>query len=103
LESRSLPSREQDVCRISIQIFLLREVFNTSVDKFVEKLASSAANYTLLSILTRFAQFRCKYLARAWSRRESPLSNPEHNDKIRRDPRALSTRNHIGRKLFAIA
>jgi hypothetical protein len=60
MKSDSLPSRKHDVCRISTEIFLLREVFNTGVDKFVEKYASSQANYTLLSILNRFALFRCK-------------------------------------------
>jgi hypothetical protein len=53
-----------------MQIFLLRKVFNTSVNKFVEKLASSKANYTLLSTLTRFALFRCKYFAHDTSHRE---------------------------------
>jgi len=45
--------------RISAKIFLLYEVFNTSVDKYVENGVFSQANYTLLSSLTRFALFRC--------------------------------------------
>jgi hypothetical protein len=48
--------------RNSAQIFLPREVFNTSVDKYVENGGFSRANYTLLSTLTRFAPFRCKQL-----------------------------------------
>ena len=52
------------MCRIDAEIFLFREVFNTCVDKFVEKLASSKANYTILSTLTRFAQFRCNSVVR---------------------------------------
>jgi hypothetical protein len=55
-----LKRREQAAYRIFFQIFLLREVFNTSVDKYVEKTVFSKANYTFLSILTRFALFRCK-------------------------------------------
>src|ERR1700730_7764357 len=74
---------EQDACRISAKIFLLHEVFNTSVDKFVEKIVSSNANYTFLSILMRFALFRCKCLARgsccairlATSTKNSPASD----------------------------
>jgi hypothetical protein len=38
-------------------------VFNICVDKHVEKRASSTANYTILSIVERFAQFLCKLAA----------------------------------------
>src|ERR1700693_1884171 len=57
---------QQEACRISVQIFLLGKVFNTSVDKFVEKLTLLKANYALLSILNRFALFRCKYPANSF-------------------------------------
>jgi hypothetical protein len=41
------------------KIFLQDEVFNTSVDKFVEKRGDSNANYTILSSLLLFALFKC--------------------------------------------
>ena len=41
-------------------IFLLCEVFNTSVDKSVENGGFSRANYIFLSSLKRFALFGCK-------------------------------------------
>jgi hypothetical protein len=41
------------------KIFLHDEVFNTSVDKLVEKRGDSNANYTILSSLTLFALFKC--------------------------------------------
>jgi hypothetical protein len=56
LRSRS----EHELCRIAGKIFLRGKVFNTSVDKFVEKAARLDANCTVLSILTLFAQFRCR-------------------------------------------
>ena len=40
-------------------IFRFCKVFNTCVDKRVEKSALSQANYTFLSTLTRFALFVC--------------------------------------------
>jgi hypothetical protein len=45
--------------RIQFFIFPLHEVFNTCVDKRVEKGASRKANYTIVSILARFALFLC--------------------------------------------
>jgi hypothetical protein len=63
-----LKSRKQAAYRIVFQIFLLREVFNTSVDKYVEKTVFSKANYTFLSILTRFALFRCKSRPKLFAR-----------------------------------
>jgi hypothetical protein len=51
--------RKHDEYRIDFLIFRLHEVFNTSVDKLVEKGASHKANYTILSILERFALFLC--------------------------------------------
>src|SRR5450432_2635301 len=51
--------REQDACRIYTKIFPPHEVFNTCVDKFVEKAARRKANYTVLSTLNRFALFLC--------------------------------------------
>jgi len=47
---------------MSWKIFLPHEVFNTSVDKFVEKRLTSKANCTLLSTLARFALFLCNSL-----------------------------------------
>jgi hypothetical protein len=44
------------------KIFLLREVFNTSVDKRVENGGFSTANYRFLSSLKRIAPFGCKKL-----------------------------------------
>jgi hypothetical protein len=41
-------------------MFLLCEVFNTSVDKSVENGGFSKANYIFLSSLNRFALFGCK-------------------------------------------
>ena len=43
-----------------MKIFLRCKVFNTSVDKFVEKEAWPKANYTILSSLKRFALFLCR-------------------------------------------
>jgi hypothetical protein len=45
------------------KIFLHDEVFNTSVDKLVEKRGDSNANYTILSSLTLFALFKCNSAA----------------------------------------
>jgi hypothetical protein len=50
---------EQQSCRIPRKIFLPDEVFNTSVDKLVEKRRAARANYTILSSLKRFALFMC--------------------------------------------
>jgi hypothetical protein len=52
--------REHIACRMSGKIFRFCKVFNTSVDKFVEKESRPKANYTILSSLTRFALFLCK-------------------------------------------
>jgi hypothetical protein len=49
--------------RIFATIFLLCEVFNTSVDKSVENGGFSKANYIYLSSLKRFAPFGCKKLS----------------------------------------
>lgn len=50
---------EHESCRIPRFIFRCGKVFNTSVDKRVEKAAASKANYTIVSTLTRFALFLC--------------------------------------------
>ncbi len=52
-------AREHEACRIRPHIFRFCKVFNTCVDKRVEKSALSQANYTFLSTLTRFALFLC--------------------------------------------
>ena len=57
-----MPRRQHELCRTPVEIFLSCKVFNTSVDKFVEKNISSKANYTIVSTLKRFAPFRCKSL-----------------------------------------
>src|SRR2546426_830861 len=64
---------EQHWCRIWFEIFLRDKVFNTSVDKLVEKRTFSKANYTILSSLLRFALFLCK---RQFLLRPAPLSRP---------------------------
>ena len=50
---------QQPAGRISRKIFLHDEVFNTSVDKLVEKRGDSNANYTILSSLMLFALIMC--------------------------------------------
>jgi len=41
------------------KIFRYSEVFNTTVDKFVENAHPGTANFSLFNVLARFAQYRC--------------------------------------------
>jgi hypothetical protein len=50
---------EQVACRKAKKIFLECEVFNTSVDKFVEILVRLTANFSRFNALLLFAQFLC--------------------------------------------
>ena len=50
---------QQGECRIAKNIFRYSEVFNTSVDKFVENSRPGAANFSLFNVLACFAQYRC--------------------------------------------
>ena len=50
---------QQGECRIAKNIFHYSEVFNTSVDKFVENLRLGTANFSLFNVLARFAQYLC--------------------------------------------
>ena len=49
----------QDECRKQTRASAYRGFFNICVNKRVENSGSSKANYTVLSMLERFAQFRC--------------------------------------------
>ncbi len=50
---------QQGKCRIAKNIFRYSEVFNTSVDKFVENSRPGTANFSLFNVLARFALFLC--------------------------------------------
>ena len=50
---------QQGECRIAKEIFRYREVFNTSVDKFVENSRPDMANFSLFNVLGLFAQYLC--------------------------------------------
>jgi len=50
---------QQGECRIAKKIFRYSEVFNTTVDKYVENSRSGAANFSLFNVLARFAQYLC--------------------------------------------
>src|SRR5258708_17573568 len=60
---------QQPSGRMARKIFLQDEVFNTSVDKFVEKRGNSNANYTILSSLLLFARSE---------EHTSELQSPDH-------------------------
>jgi hypothetical protein len=49
----------QGECRIPEKIFRYGEVFNTSVDKFVENSRPRTANFSFFNVLARFAQYLC--------------------------------------------
>jgi hypothetical protein len=51
-------------CRFPKNIFLYDEVFNTSVDKFVEIPALHIANFSLFNTLVLFAPFLCNDCSR---------------------------------------
>jgi hypothetical protein len=50
---------QQGECRIAKKIFRYSEVFNTTVDKFVENTRPGTANFSPFNVLTRFAQYLC--------------------------------------------
>ena len=50
---------QQGECRIAKNIFRYSEVFNTSVDKFVENSRPGTVNFSPFNVLARFAQYLC--------------------------------------------
>lgn len=68
--SRDIPKRlspavpaMQDECRKQARKVCASRIFNICVDKRVENSRSSKANYTILSMVERFAQFLCSLTA----------------------------------------
>lgn len=58
-EKRKQFEAEQEKCRSPRKIFLHGKVFNTDVDKFVEKTDTDKANLLFFNAVMRFAQLLC--------------------------------------------
>src|SRR5712691_10677957 len=82
--NRRTSARKHEACRMHPHIFRFCEVFNTCVDKRVEKSALSLANCTFLSTLTRFALF-VGNPSSFYSRDRLPDSKCAHSCAIQED------------------